>query len=87
MTTYTITEAQRDRLLDLLTTAVCNDAGRSDGFYQSGVDLLQSAQPVAQPLELSDEEINEAWRSVDYTQPYHDFQIAIARAVLKKASE
>jgi hypothetical protein len=43
---YTITEAQRDRLLDLLTTAVCNDAGRSDGFYQSGVDLLKVLEPV-----------------------------------------
>ncbi len=37
--------------------------------------------------ELSDDEIDAAWCSVDYTQPYDDFRIAVARAILKKAGE
>lgn len=30
---------------------------------------------------LTDEQIDAAWRSVDYTQPYEGFRIAIARAI------
>ena len=30
---------------------------------------------------LNDEQIDAAWRSVDYTQSYEDFRIAIARAI------
>ena len=30
---------------------------------------------------LTDEQIDKAWRSVDYIQPYEDFRIAIARAI------
>jgi hypothetical protein len=32
---------------------------------------------------LTDEEIDIAWRSVDYTQTYENFRIAVAKAVEK----
>jgi hypothetical protein len=33
---------------------------------------------------LTDEEIDAAWRSVDYTVPYNQFRIDVARAVEAK---
>jgi hypothetical protein len=33
---------------------------------------------------LTDEEIDTAWRSVDYTVPYHQFRIDIAKAIEAK---
>jgi len=47
--------------------------------YDCDVPLYTKPQPVA---ELSDAEINIAWRSVDYTVPYEQFRVDIARAVL-----
>jgi len=39
-----------------------------------------------QPLrELGDEEIDKAWRSVDYTVPYDQFRIDVARAIIDAA--
>ena len=42
-------------------------------------DKLYTSPPTRKPL--TDEQIDAAWRSVDYTQPYEDFRIAIARAI------
>ena len=40
---------------------------------------LYTAPPQRKPL--TDERIDAAWRSVDYTQSYENFRIAIARAI------
>jgi hypothetical protein len=40
---------------------------------------IGTAQPQRKPL--SDEEIDKAWRSVDYTVPYAQFRIDIAKAI------
>ena len=37
--------------------------------------------------DLSDEEIDKAWRSVDYTVPYDQFRIDVARAIIAAARE
>ena len=37
-------------------------------------------QEAARPA-LSDEQIDKAWRSVDYTQPYDQFRMAVGRAI------
>jgi len=37
--------------------------------------------------ELTDEEIDEAWKSVDHTIEYSKYRIEIARAILRKAQE
>ena len=43
---------------------------------------LYNAPPAAAVSEpLTDEQIDKAWRSVDYIQPYKHFRIAIARAI------
>jgi len=36
---------------------------------------------------LTDEEIDTAWRSVDYTVPYNQFRIDVARAIEAKLQE
>lgn len=36
---------------------------------------------------LTDQEIDTAWRSTDYTVPYHQFRIDVARAVEEKLKE
>ena len=36
---------------------------------------------------LTDEQIDAAWRSVDYTQPYADFRMAVGRAIEAKVKE
>jgi hypothetical protein len=33
---------------------------------------------------LTDEEVDTAWRSVDYTVPYHQFRIDVAKAIETK---
>jgi hypothetical protein len=37
--------------------------------------------------ELTDEEIDQAWKSVDHTIEYSKYRIEIARAILRKAQE
>ena len=36
---------------------------------------------------LTDDEIDTAWRSVDYTVSYHQFRIDVARAIEAKLKE
>jgi hypothetical protein len=36
---------------------------------------------------LTDEEIDQAWRSVDYTVPYAQFRIDVAQAIETKIKE
>ena len=54
-------------------------------YYSAKMDAtymarcLYAAPPARKPL--TDEQIDAAWRSVDYTQPYEGFRIAIARAI------
>lgn len=36
---------------------------------------------------LTDEEIDIAWRSVDYTVPYHQFRIDVAKAIEEKLKQ
>lgn len=49
----------------------------------SGHVLVGPAHVASPPARkpLTDEQIDAAWRSVDYTQPYEGFRIAIARAI------
>jgi hypothetical protein len=42
---------------------------------------------VRQWVWLTDEEIDVAWRSVDYTVPYHQFRIDVAKAIEAKLKQ
>jgi hypothetical protein len=46
--------------------------------YPKGTKLY-TAPPQRKPM--TDEEIDVAWRSVDYTKSYENFRIEIARAI------
>ena len=69
--------AEREQCLRDYGTLDCPACGGSGHI----ADFKALQPPPAAPLPLSDEQIDKAWRSVDYTQPYEDFRIAIARAI------
>ena len=49
---------------------------------------MSKQEPLAyQWIELTDQEIDTAWRSVDYTVSYEKFRIDIARAIEAKLKE
>ena len=48
---------------------------------------MDEQEPVAQWIELTDQEIDAAWRSVDYTVSYDQFRIDIVRAIEAKLKE
>ena len=55
---------------------------------------MTKTRPDSQPLyaahqwiELTDQEIDTAWRSVDYTVDYEQFRIDVARAIESKLKE
>jgi len=49
---------------------------------------MNKQEPLAyQWIELTDQEIDAAWRSVDYTVAYDQFRIDIARAIEAKLKE
>ena len=48
-------------------------------------DSIHTCSP--QLKELTDEEIDQAWKSVDHTIEYSKYRIEIARAILRKAQE
>ena len=55
---------------------------------------MTKTRPDSQPLyashqwiELTDQEIDAAWRSVDYTVAYSQFRIDVARAIEAKLKE
>ena len=48
---------------------------------------IGTAQPQRTWVELTDEEIDKAWRSVDYTVPWDQHRIDIARAIEAKLKE
>ena len=48
---------------------------------------LYVAPPKREWVGLTDEEIDTAWRSVDYTVSYEQFRIDIARAIEAKLKE
>ena len=49
---------------------------------------MSKQEPLAyQWIELTDQEIDAAWRSVDYTVAYDQFRIDIARAIEAKLKE
>jgi len=54
---------------------------------QSSVDKAVNAMAQRPWVGLTDEEIDAAWRSVDYTQEYGLFRIAVARAIEAKLKE
>ncbi len=43
--------------------------------------------PKEEWVGLTDEEIDKAWRSVDYTVPYDQFRIDVAKAIEAKLKE
>lgn len=51
-----------------------------EGKGLTNAQLFAAPQPVAREP-LTDEQIDTAWRSVDYKQPYDSFRIAVARAI------
>ena len=55
------------------------ELSNEDAYDTDAMVPLYTSPPTRKPL--TDAEIDAAWRSVDYTQPYEDFRIAIARAV------
>ena len=53
-----------------------------------GISPMRPAEQTAPPLrDLSDEEIDKAWRSatIDYTAPYDNFKREVARAIIAAA--
>jgi hypothetical protein len=46
-----------------------------------------SGAGLKQWVGLTDEEIDAAWRSVDYTVPYNQFRIDVAREIESKLKE
>jgi hypothetical protein len=57
---------------------------------QDAINMLARAIKKAEEREwvgLTDEEIDAAWRSVDYTVDYEQFRIDVARAVEAKLKE
>jgi len=48
---------------------------------------LYTAPPTREWVGMTDEEIDKAWRSVDYTVPYNQFRIDVARAIEAKLKE
>jgi len=48
---------------------------------------LYVAPPKRKWVGLTDEEIDKAWRSVDYTVPYNQFRIDVALAIEAKLKE
>ena len=48
---------------------------------------MDEQEPVAQWIDLTDQEIDTTWRSVDYKVPYGRFRIDIARAIEAKLKE
>ena len=52
--------------------------------FADDVALFTNTAPLR---DLSDEEIDKAWRSVDYTVSYDQFRIDVARAIIAAARE
>ena len=50
-------------------------------------DQMVHAPPKREWVGLTDEEIDAAWRSVDYTVPYNQFRIDVAREIESKLKE
>jgi len=56
--------------------------------YEDGVAAQAQVQKTLRPwVGLTDDEIDKAWRSVDYTIPYAQFRIDVAKAVEAKLKE
>lgn len=55
--------------------------------YRQGHAAGMKAAQAQEHKPLTDEQIDAAWRSVDYTQPYADFRMAVGRAIEAKVRE
>jgi len=56
--------------------------------YEDGMAAQAQVQKTLRPwVGLTDDEIDKAWRSVDYTIPYAQFRIDVAKAVEAKLKE
>jgi len=56
--------------------------------YEDGMAAQAKVQQTLRPwVEMTDEEIDKAWRSVDYTIPYAQFRIDVAKAIEAKLKE
>ena len=68
------------------------DLQNFDMKVRTGPDLhhtvpLYTTPPAREWVGMTDEEIDKAWRSVDYTVPYNQFRIDVARAIEAKLKE
>jgi hypothetical protein len=64
--------------------------GRPCVAWDDASEIKVGAKLYAAPLEwvgLTDEEIDAAWRSVDYTVDYEQFRIDVARAIEARLKE
>ena len=66
---------QREALLMALEAL---DSDNPDIMLRASIAIREA---LAELEPLTDEQIDAAWRSVDYTQSYENFRIAIARAI------
>ena len=48
-------------------------------------DDMKETPLYIHPADLTDEEIDEAWKSVDHTIEYSKYRIEISKAILRKA--
>jgi hypothetical protein len=66
-----------------------SDNGWVCGITESMMDALaQQVVPSQRTwVGLKDEEIDKAWRNVDYTVPYDQFRIDVAKAIEAKLKE
>jgi hypothetical protein len=78
-----------DAVGNIVDTITENDRQEDTTSWSSQYTApLYLAPPPAQPAKpLSDAEIDAAWRSVDYTQPYEQFRMSIGRAIEAKLKE
>ena len=81
-------------MIEVLKQGPDYERGFVDGMQkqmQSSVDKAVNvmAQPKQEPewVGLTDEEIDKAWRSVNYTVPWEQHRIDIARAIEAKLKE
>jgi hypothetical protein len=63
------------------------EKGFIDGMDKMTKSAVHRAVEGMAVKELTDEEIDEAWKSVDHTIEYSKYRIEIARAILRKAQE
>ena len=91
MTSRTHTPKDVQKIMELWRDSASDyERGFIDGMQeqmQSSVDKAVNAMAQRTWVGLTDEEIDKAWRSVDYTVPWEQHRIDIAQAIEQALKE